>query len=69
MTDREKTTETNTCPHAAAYRYTWPGRDESFICTEHVKKLTDIADAMGLPLQVIPLDYPHPHTCQQKVSR
>ena len=57
-----------TCPRTAAYRYTWPGRDESFICTEHVGKLKSVAAAIGCHLQVIPLDTPQDErpTCQQK---
>lgn len=59
-----------TCPHTAAYRYTWPGRDESFICTEHVGKLMAVAKAMGLYLQILPLmgsqvDKPN---CSQQVK-
>jgi len=46
------------CKHPAFYRYTWPGRDESYICTEHVNKLRSAAEAMGLYLQVLPLDTP-----------
>jgi hypothetical protein len=43
------------CPLVARYRYTWPGRDESFICERHVGKLRSVADAIGLSLQVIDL--------------
>jgi len=43
------------CDNPARYRYTWPGRDESFICEEHVGKLKAIANAIGLYLQIIPL--------------
>ena len=43
------------CLNDGAYRFTWPGRDESTICEEHVGKLRGVAAAMGLPLQVIPL--------------
>lgn len=43
------------CKNYARHRFTWPGRNESFICEEHVYKLKDVAEAMGLPLQVIPL--------------
>lgn len=57
-----------TCPHTAAYRYTWPGSDESFICTEHVGKLRAVATAMGCYVQIIPLDTPQedrPKCCQR----
>lgn len=44
------------CENHADYRYTWPGRDEAFICEAHVEKLRQVADAMGLYLQIIPLE-------------
>jgi hypothetical protein len=43
------------CKNYAFYRFTWPGHKESAICTEHQPKLVSIADAIGLPLQLIPL--------------
>ena len=43
------------CNNKAIYRYTWPGRDESFICERHVSWLKKVANAMGFSLQVIPL--------------
>lgn len=59
---------TKQCEAAAAYRYTWPGRDESFICAEHSSKLRAVANAMGFPLQLIPLDSNAAEQCAQKVS-
>uniref|UniRef100_A0A6M3KFG2 Uncharacterized protein n=1 Tax=viral metagenome TaxID=1070528 RepID=A0A6M3KFG2_9ZZZZ len=56
------------CDEKAAYRYTWPGRDESFICEKHVYNLQAIARAMGFPLQVIPLDEGEEKVCQQKTK-
>jgi hypothetical protein len=47
--------EEKTCENVAAFRYTWPGRDESFICHEHVVKLKGVAAAIGMHLQVIPV--------------
>lgn len=44
------------CSNEAAFRFTWPGRDESFICADHVPKLKAIAGAMGLPLSIVELD-------------
>lgn len=55
-----------TCPNPAAFRYTWPGRDESFICEAHTPKLRAVANAMGLHLQLIPVD--SNKTCAQKIS-
>jgi len=57
-----------TCPHAAAYRFTWPGRDEAFICTEHFGELQAVANSIGCYVQIIPLDTPQEERpkCQQK---
>lgn len=44
------------CPCVGAYRYTWPGRAEAFICGEHVPKLRAVAAALGLTLQIVALD-------------
>ena len=41
------------CEQPGLYRFTWPGSNEAFICEIHVDKLRDVAEAMGLPLQVI----------------
>jgi len=49
------TCSTTGCRNYAAYRFTWPGKDESAICTEHVDALKGTASAIGLYLQVIPL--------------
>jgi len=43
------------CPCLASYRFTWPGRNESFICSNCVDLLRNVSAAMGLPLQIIPL--------------
>jgi hypothetical protein len=56
------------CEKDAAFRYTWPGRDESFICTDHAPKLKAVASAMGLPLQLIPIDDEGTVTWRQEVS-
>lgn len=56
-----------TCGKFAIYRYTWPGRDETYICSIHSVKLIRIAEAMGLPLQLIPLSEDE-HFCSQEVS-
>ena len=55
MTDKTQTTE-NTCQEYAAYRYTWPGRDEAFICSRHQQKAAALAGSMGMHLQFIPLE-------------
>lgn len=43
------------CQEQAAYRFTWPGKDESFICEKHVGKLREVAEALGLYVQIIEL--------------
>jgi hypothetical protein len=43
------------CENDAAYRFTWPGSDESVICEEHVGKLRGVANAMGFYIQIRPL--------------
>lgn len=43
------------CPNRANYRFTWPGKDESFICNGHVDKLKNVANAMGMHLQISPI--------------
>ena len=55
------------CQNGASYRYTWPGRNESFICNDHAPKLRAVSNAMGLPLQMIPLLH-EDEQCDQKVS-
>lgn len=43
------------CNAPAAFRFTWPGRDEAGICIVHAVQLRNIAQAMGLYVQLIPL--------------
>ena len=43
------------CELPPAFRFTWPGREEAFICVIHVVQLEWVARGMGLPLQIIPL--------------
>ena len=61
---------TKQCDAPAMFRYTWPGRDESYICLEHAVKLKGVADAIGMNLQLIPLDgiQQMEHTCHQQVE-
>lgn len=49
--------EGGTCPAPAAYRYTWPGLDEAVICEEHSVHMREAARAMGMLLQLIPLEH------------
>lgn len=57
------------CGQKAVRRYTWPGRDEAFICQEHLPKLLGVVTAMGMHLQLIPLDEDTPEVCTQQVSK
>ena len=43
------------CDNPAKYKFTWPGRDESVICEEHVDKAKALANILGFYLQIIPL--------------
>lgn len=43
------------CTEAAAYRFTWPGQDENLICERHSQKVQAAAAALGMHLQLIPL--------------
>ena len=60
--------EEKTCPNDAVFRYTWPGRDESFICLEHSQGLRAVANALSLHLQLIPI-MPGLETCHQIVKK
>jgi hypothetical protein len=46
----------NGCEFRPVFRYTWPGRDEAGVCGVHAVRLAAVAAAMGLHLQLIPLD-------------
>jgi len=54
------------CQNEAAYRYTWAGQDESYICEEHVRQLKGICEAMGYYCQTIP--YEGVEQCRQNVK-
>lgn len=58
------------CDGPVLFRYTWPGRDEAYTCLTHAIALKNIANAMGLPLQMIQLsfDEAEEHTCSQIVK-
>ena len=43
------------CGEPALYWYTWPGRDQAGICLSHSSWLRSVADAIGMPLQLIPV--------------
>lgn len=41
------------CNNVAHYRYTWPGKDESFVCFGHAGTLRAISESMGIYLQLV----------------
>lgn len=47
----------NGCEARAAFSYTWPGKDEAGICADHALKLRNVAYALGLYLQLIPIPF------------
>ena len=46
---------TKDCDNLPNFRYTWPGKDEAYICLLCVGKLNQIAEALGMHQQFIPL--------------
>jgi hypothetical protein len=68
MSDRALSMPEPICGEDAAYRYTWPGRNESFVCEAHALRLASVAAAMGLNLQLVPVP-PKQEYCQQRVAR
>lgn len=43
------------CGQLANIRYTWPGKDEALVCAECATGIAKVANAIGLPLQLIPV--------------
>lgn len=43
------------CPNPPAFRYTWPGQDEKFICAIHGAAAVRVMQSMGMYLQLIPI--------------
>lgn len=43
------------CGMPVTHRYTWPGKNETYCCLIHAVQLRNVAAAMGLYLQLIPL--------------
>lgn len=55
MREKESLCCQATCSNVGAYRYTWPGRNEAVICLVCANKLRNVASAMGIYVQLIPL--------------
>jgi hypothetical protein len=60
---------TRLCGNPPAYRFTWPGSNESVICAQCAPRLANIANAMGLPLQLqLVLPEQQVLTCPQNIT-
>lgn len=53
----EMSDDTKRCGAHAAFRYTWPGKDEAHICVDCAQRLRAVANAIGCYVQLIPLSY------------
>lgn len=45
------------CEAFPMFRYTWPGQDEAMVCLEHAFRVAWVAEALGMYLQFIPLEF------------
>ncbi len=57
------------CQNPGTFKFTWPGRDEAYICASCVKNLKAIAAAMGLYLQIREVPEEEQRQCEQNVSK
>jgi hypothetical protein len=57
------------CKNPGAFKLTWPGQDEAYICASCVEKLKAIAAAMGFYLQIRPIPEEEQWQCQQFVIK
>jgi len=51
--DSERKCNQKGCQEPPAYRFTWPGHNEAFICEAHAPQLKNIAAAIGMYVQLI----------------
>ncbi len=60
------------CNNTASHKYTWPGKDESFVCLIHCIQVKTVAEAMGMYLQMILLKsedhLKEPRCCESQVE-
>jgi hypothetical protein len=54
MSDLTKCSQQD-CQEPTAFRYTWPGQDEAGVCAKHARMMQNVANAIGMHLQLIPL--------------
>jgi hypothetical protein len=50
------------CTEKPTHRFTWPGRDEACICEAHHAWMLNVARALDMHLQTIPLDNENPNS-------
>ncbi len=67
-------TKEKRCKRPAAYRYTWPGKDEAYCCFQHALGIQGVAKAIGSHQQLIRLTpdeiikaHAEDRTCQSAV--
>lgn len=56
------------CPNVGVYKYTWPGKNEALICELHVSQLRNIANTIGLHLQIRPVPEEEQWQCEQIIA-
>lgn len=56
-----------TCQNDAAFRFTWPGYGESYICSEHARVLSSVSKGLGVYVQLIEVS-PGFTKCRQVVT-
>lgn len=61
--------ETIKCPNNANFRYTWPGKNESYCCRFHSIGIERVANAIGMYLQLIPLSSASKIPCNSRVTQ
>jgi len=44
------------CKTIAIFRYTWPGKDETYCCVSHGARIAHVAQVLGFHLQMILID-------------
>lgn len=57
------------CQNPGAFKFTWPGRNEAFICAECVEKLKSIAQAMGMYIQIRAIPEDEQWQCEQRANK
>jgi len=56
------------CKNPGAFRYTWPSRDEAYICAQCVENLKATAKALGMYLQIRALSEEEQWQCEQTIE-